>query len=313
MAALSDVKKSGPVLITGASGFLGAWLAAALIERGEKVHALDQRDDRKLLRDLVGVEKAADVAWTTGDIRDSSLVERVVAESGVRAIAHLAAITIPPCRDNPALCFEINVIGHINVLEAARHHGVKHFVYTSSTAGLPRGALYSPVNIYGVTKRATEDISKVFYLEHGITSIGLRPNVVYGYGRNAGETAAISEAIRAAAEGRPYVMPYDGCMCFQYVEEVVDVILRCLAACPTQPVVSDITTTPETIGDVIAAIKAVEPAARIEVSGKTRPSPDIPLDNAPLKSLIGTWRHVPLQEGVKRTFDHYRARMGAIA
>lgn len=313
MATLDNDKNPGPVLITGASGFLGAWLAAALIQRGADVSALDQSEDRRLLNELAGPEKAAAVTWTAGDIRDAALVERAIAESGARAVVHLAALTIPPCRDNPALGVEVNVIGHINVLEAARRHGVESFVYTSSAAAHPRGALHSPANIYGVTKRAAEDISKVFFLEHGFASIGLRPNVVYGYGRAAGETAAISEAIRAAAEGRSYTMPYASSMCFQYIEEVVDVMLRCLAARPEQPVVSDITTTPESIDDVIAAIRVAEPAARIEASEKTRPSPGVPLDNAPLQALIGTWRHVPLTDGVKRTFDQYRVRMGAIA
>lgn len=305
--------KLGPVLITGASGFLGAWLAAALIERGESVHAMDRGNDRGLLSDLAGPETAASVSWTAGDIRDAGLIEKAVADSRARAIVHLAALTIPPCRENPALGVEVNIIGHVNVLEAARRHGVESVLYTSSAAAHPRGALHAPANIYGVTKRAVEDISKVFYLDHGLTSIGLRPNVVYGYGRAAGETAAVSEAIRAAAEGKPYAMPYAARMCFQYAGEVVDVMLACLAARPDAPVVSDITTIHETIDDVIAAIREVAPGAHIEPSQTQRPSPDVPLDAAPLEALIGPWRHVPLKEGVKRTFDQYRTRTKATA
>lgn len=312
--AQKDTNQSiGPVLITGASGFLGAWLAAALLARGETVAAMDRGDDRSLLIDLAGADKAASVTWTAGDIRDAALVENAVAASGARAIVHLAALTIPPCRENPALGVEVNVIGHVNVMEAARRHGVESFVYTSSAAAHPRGALHAPANIYGVTKRAVEDISKVFFLDHGLTSIGLRPNVVYGYGRAAGETAAISQAIRAAAEGQPYAMPYASRMCFQHIEELVDVMLRCLAARPEQPIVSDITTTHETIDDVISAIRQVAPGAQIEPSQKQRPSPDVPLDASPLEALIGPWRHVPLQEGVRRTFEQYRARMQASA
>lgn len=303
----------GPVLITGASGFLGAWLAAALLERGETVHAMDRGNDRDLLADLAGTEKAAGATWTAGDIRDADLIEKTVAESGARAIFHLAALTIPPCRENPALGVEVNVIGHVNVLEAARRHGVERFVYTSSAAAHPRGPLHAPANIYGVTKRAVEDISKVFFLEHGLPSIGLRPNVVYGYGRAAGETATISEAIRAAAEGKPYAMPYAARMCFQYVGEVVDVMLRCLASRPEQPVVSDITTTQETIDDVIAAIREIAPGARIEPSPEQRPAPEVELDAAPLEALIGPWRHIPLKEGVERAFEQYRARTEATA
>lgn len=313
MAARNDNDRLGPVLITGASGFLGAWLAAALLERGEEVSATDRGEDRRLLSDLVGSKKAASVSWTAGDIRDAALVEKAVADSGARAVVHLAALTIPPCRNDPALGVEVNVIGHVNVLEAARRHGVESLLYTSSAAAHPRGALHSPANIYGVTKRAVEDISKVYFLDYGLASVGLRPNVVYGYGRAAGETAAISEAVRAAAEGKPYAMPYASRMCFQYIGELIEVMLRCLAARPEQPVVSDITTTHETIDDVIAAIMEIAPDARIESSQTVRPAPDVALDNAPLQALIGPWRHVPLKEGVKRAFDQYRARMEATA
>lgn len=313
MAGADIGRPLGPVLITGASGFLGAWLAAALIERGESVSAMDLKDDRRLLASLAGADKAKGVSWTAGDIRDATLVEKTVVKAGARAIVHLAALTIPPCRSDPALGVAVNVIGHVNVLETARKHGVESLVYTSSAAAHPRGALHAPANVYGVTKRAVEDVSKVCFLDHGLASIGLRPNVVYGYGRAAGETAAISEAIRAAAEGKPYAMPYASRMCFQYIGEVVEVMLRCLAARPEQPVVSDITTEQESIDDVIAAIREIEPAARIEPSDIQRPSPDVPLDNQPLKALIGQWQHVTLREGVRETFQHYRSRMETTA
>jgi nucleoside-diphosphate-sugar epimerase len=302
----------GPILITGARGFLGAWLTAELLKRGEAVWAFDINEDRSLLAELVGAEKAASVGWTVGDITDRAAIDRAFEAAGARAVVHLAALTIPSCREDPARAVAVNLIGHINVLEAAHARGLENILYTSSAAAHPRGPLRTPANIYGVTKRAVEDISKVYFLDHGITSVGLRPNVVYGYGRTMGETAAISEAIRAAAEGRPYAMPYASQMCFQYVGEVVDVMLRCLDACPKSAIVSDITTEQETIDDVVAAILQMEPAARITRSQLQRPSPNVPLDNAPLKSLIGEWPHVPLEEGVQATFRHYRRRPDAM-
>jgi nucleoside-diphosphate-sugar epimerase len=303
---VSAASETGPVLITGASGFLGAWLTAALIERGIAVSAFDVVEDRTLLGALVGHERAASVDWTVGDITDSASVDAMFDQSDFKEIIHLAALTIPACRRDPARGALVNILGHINVLEAARRRGLKKIIYTSSIAAHPRGPLASPVNIYGVTKRADEDISKVYFLDHGICSIGLRPNVVYGYGRIVGETAVITEAIRAAAEGRQFSLPFAGSMCLQHIDEIVDVVLRCLAAEPAQPIVSDITTNMETMDDLIAAIIAVEPEAQINSSEIQRPAPAILLDASPLCELIGQWEKVPLRKGVERTMAHFR-------
>lgn len=296
----------GPVLVTGASGFLGAWLCAELLKRGETIHAFDVQDNRDLLGRIVGADKAASIGWTIGDITDAKAVQGVFDHSGARSVVHLAALTIPACRQNPAKGAAVNILGHINVLDAALKQGIDKILYTSSMAAHPRGALQSPANIYGVTKRADEDISKVYFLDHGIRSIGLRPNVVYGFGRVGGETAAITEAMRHAAEGRPYAMPFDGRMCFQYVGEIVEVMLRCMAAEPDRPIVSDISTQSESIADLVAAIEAAEPDARITLSDIQRPAPDITMDDAPLRNLIGDWPRVSLGEGVRLTMDRYR-------
>lgn len=296
----------GPVLVTGASGFLGAWLCSELLARGEKVHAFDVADNRALLASIAGLEQAASIGWTQGDITDSRAVDAVFEQSGARSVIHLAALTIPSCRQNPAKGAAVNILGHINVLDAAVRRGIDKILYTSSMAAHPRGALHCPANIYGVTKRADEDISKVYFLDHGIRSIGLRPNVVYGFGRVGGETAAITEAIRAAALGEPYAMPFDGRMCFQYVGEIVEVMLRCLAAEPDRPIVSDVTTTSESIADLVAAIRKAEPSARIALSNIQRPAPDIVMDDGPLRGLIGDWPAVSLEDGVRLTLERYR-------
>lgn len=301
-------EKLGPVLVTGASGFLGAWLCAALLRRGETVHAFDMQDNRNLLAALAGAELAASIGWTRGDITDAKAVDDVFERSGARAVVHLAALTIPACRQNPAKGAAVNILGHIHVLDAAVRRGIDKVLYTSSMAAHPRGTLHAPANIYGVTKRADEDISKVYFLDHGIRSIGLRPNVVYGFGRVGGETAAITEAIRAAARGEAYAMPFDGRMCFQYVGEIVEVMLRCMAAEPDRPIVSDITTRSESISDLVDAIRKAEPTARIALSDVQRPAPDIVLDDAPLRRLIGDWQAVSLEEGVRLTLEHYRSQ-----
>ncbi|MFC4671775.1 NAD-dependent epimerase/dehydratase family protein [Seohaeicola nanhaiensis] len=283
----------GPVLVTGGSGFLGRALVRALVALGEDVTVFD-------LRAPDAQARIPGATYVAGDIRQQADLLR--AAEGHAAIVHLAALVIPACRANPVLGAEVNVIGHINALETARALDIGRFVYTSSLAARPRGPLHSPANLYGVYKAACEDISKVHFLDHGLASIGLRPNVVYGPERVEGETAAISLAMRAAARDEEYEIPFTGAMCFQHVDEVVEIFLRCLAATPDQPVVSDLTIQIDSIDDVLAAIRAVRPGARVSAAPKHRAAPE-GIDNAPLRALLGDWTAVPLTEGARRTIE----------
>lgn len=285
----------GPVLITGGGGFLGAALARRLLDAGERVVTLD-------LKAAQGDPRATHLA---GDIRDGGAMLKLAENHDIHAIVHLAALVIPACRETPALGAEVNVIGHLNMLEVARHLDIRRFVYTSSIAARPRPPYELPVNLYGAWKRACEDASKIWFLDHGLPSVGLRPNVVYGPGREIGETAAITLAIKAAAQGEPYAMPFSSRMCFQHVDEVTGIMQRCLASAPEHPVVSDLTTNVESTDDVVAAILKCAPDARIKTSDIVRPSPP-ELDNNALRALIGNWPAVGLEDGVRRTFAHYR-------
>ncbi len=286
----------GPVLITGGNGFLGQALSRILIEKGENVVSLD------LAQPKIPI---AGVTVETANITDIKAMTAIAEKHRTRAIVHLAALVIPTCKADPVLGAEVNIIGHLNMLEIARRLDIRRFVYTSSVAALPRGNLDSPVNLYGAYKRCCEDISKIWFLDHGIPSIGLRPNVVYGPGREQGETAAITLAIKAAAQGETYQMPFAGSMCFQYLDEVVDVIARCLSASPDLPVVSDVTDQVQSIDEVLAEIRSIDPEAKLVPSDKVRAAPP-KLDNAPLRKLLGHWLSVSLDEGVRRTYEFYK-------
>ncbi|MDX6752419.1 NAD(P)-dependent oxidoreductase [Geminicoccaceae bacterium 1502E] len=294
------------VLVTGASGFLAAWTIEALAGRGTSVTALDLRDDRRRMALVAGEERARALPWITGDITEPGMLESALERSGADSILHLAALTIPACRADPVRGAEVDVIGHIRVMEAARRHSIARLVYSSSAAVHPRGPFKAPANLYGVFKRACEDIARVYALEHGLMSVGVRPQIVYGLGRDDGETSAITKAIRAAALGEAYEVPFRGTACFQYAGEIAEVLVRCLDASPQAPVVSDITTVVESTDDLLAAILAEIPGARVTLGPNERAAPDCPLDRAPLEQLIGPWPRVGIREGVRATIDHYR-------
>ena len=294
------------VLVTGAAGFLGAWAIMALRRAGRRVTAFDLSGDRRRLEALIGVAEAAAIPWTLGDVTDIAAIGAALEQAEADAVLHLAGLTIPACRAAPVKAAEVNVIGQIAIFEAARARPGLRIVYTSSAAAHPRGRWRSPANLYGVFKRTGEEIAKVYALEHGIMSIGLRPQIVYGLGRDDGETSAITSAIRAAAQGEAYTMPFAGQGCLQYAGEIAEVLCRCLDARPEEPVVSDITTRIESMDDLLAEIRRIVPNARITASTIERAAPEVTLDAAPLVALIGPWPAVSLGEGVRRTIEAYR-------
>jgi len=150
------------ILLTGGTGFVGLNVAEQLLERGEAVVLYDLSPPKTQFKGKVVFEK--------GDTTDRDRLEQVFSERKPKQIIHLAAITAGPQRDasEPRRIVEVNLIGTINVLEAARKHGVRRFVHAST------GALYGaagigigepldeerhrpvPESMYGISKYAAE-------------------------------------------------------------------------------------------------------------------------------------------------------------
>ena len=194
-------------LVTGAMGCLGAWTIRELVARGDTCVAADLSDDRARLRAIMTDDQLAAVAFERLDITDGDAVERAVVEHGVSHVIHLAALQIPFCRADPVLGSRVNVTGTTTIFEAAARHRdlVQRVVYTSSAAvyGPPDRYLPGPVpadappfpeSHYGVYKVANEGTARVYAAERGVSSIGLRPYIVYGVGRDQGATSVPTRA-----------------------------------------------------------------------------------------------------------------------
>src|SRR5581483_3761619 len=125
-------------------------------------------------------------------------------------VVHLAALQVPFCRADPIRGAQVNVVGTVSMFAAAVRTGLATpIVYASSAAAFaaadagldPSG---HPETHYGVYKLANEESARVFHAENGLSSIGLRPYVGYGPGRDQGLTSAPTMAMRAAARGEPF-------------------------------------------------------------------------------------------------------------
>ena len=157
------------ILVTGGAGFVGLNLLEALLGRGESVVAFDS----KPLPGAAGEDFAAlpgRLHVVTGDVRDRPAIAQAMAAHGVDRLIHAAAVTAGPERDaaDPGGIAEINLLGTINALEAAREHGLKRVVYVGTGAvygdlGVVPGNrldevrdLPRPVGMYPITKYAAE-------------------------------------------------------------------------------------------------------------------------------------------------------------
>ncbi len=297
----------GPILVTGAAGCIGAWVVAGLVQRGRSAVVFDLSEDRRRLRLLLPDEQANAVRWIKGDLTDTAAVERAVGDAGATAIIHLAALQVPFCKADPVLGARVNVVGHVNVFEAARKRGVKRLVYASSIAALPVGGGSLQANLYGVYKAADEGIARIYAQDWGVASVGLRPHTVYGPGRDQGLTSAPTKAMLAAAADAPYTVPFRGTLNFQFAGEVAEIFIRCAEAdiAAEHSDVYDLQGTKTTVEAVVDRIRQLVPSARIAVDGSSLPFP-AEFDDRPLRRLIGGWPATALDDGVERSITMFR-------
>jgi nucleoside-diphosphate-sugar epimerase len=226
-------------LVTGALGCIGAWTVRALVGDRVPVVAYDLGRDRRRLAQIMTDDELAAVTFVAGDITDLGAVERTLEEQGITNVIHLAALQVPFCRADPPLGALVNVVGTVNLFEAVKHSRgpMAPLVYTSSigafaaadanpqTHRLEETAQGHPTTHYGVYKQANEGTARIYALDDGIASIGLRPMTVYGAGRDQGLTSGPTVAIAAAVLGVTYKIGFGGRTLFQYAEDVARTLL----------------------------------------------------------------------------------------
>lgn len=308
-------------LVTGAMGCLGAWTVKSLVDEGTSVVAFDLSTDRRRLELLATPDELAGVTFASGDITDGAVVDQVVAEYGVTHVVHLAALQVPFCRADPPLGARVNVLGTVNVFEAAvrRRDHLRSLVYASSAAVFGPPEMYpggkvaddspaAPTNIYGVYKLANEGTATIYEREHGLGSVGLRPWVVYGPGRDQGMTSTPTVAMVAAAAGVPYHISYGGSTLFQYAPDAARAFIAAARAGSSTARTLNIGGTIASMSEIVAAIEAAAP----DVAGKVTFT-DVPIgvaepsDTSALDELVGGMTYTPLHEGVNAAVESFRS------
>jgi UDP-glucose 4-epimerase len=219
------------VLITGGTGFIGSYVAQDFVNAGHDVVAFDLSTDTHILEKL---DIASEVTVRRGDVSDPTDLLRAVRETGTTHIVHLAALLTTSARESPRLAHEVNIGGTNTVFEAARilDDQIERVAWASSAAVFAPPANYDndwvteddlvyPDTLYGATKEYNEHQARVYYEDHEISHVGLRPTVAYGPYRETGGSAFLANIIEKPALGESFSVEYgDQVIDWQHVKDI---------------------------------------------------------------------------------------------
>lgn len=314
----------GVSMVTGARGFVGGWLAKALLERGETVVSFDRRrvTEKPSAVGMLGIED--ELVQVEGDLCDAEQMNETLGSHGVDTVFHLAAETIVgTVQASPVQGFESNVRGTWILLQACRDVGVERVVFASSDKAygahdeLPYREDFplQPTAPYEASKAAADLIARSFWHSYGLPVAVTRFANIYG-GGDLNFSRLIPESVSAALDGRSPVLRSDGSpeRDFLYVEDAAAAYLVLAdnlgrddvrgeafnagggRSYPVRQVVS-----------LIAELSGtgVEP----DIRGTGNPEGEIDrqyVDPSKLRETLGWTPAVGLEDGLRLTLDWYR-------
>jgi UDP-glucose 4-epimerase len=227
------------VLVTGGAGFIGSHLITRLVQEDWSIVVLDDFSSGRM-ENLDAHLRANHIRLVRGDIRDSSQLEETV--PNVDAVIHLAAIADhEKCLKDPALANDVNGNGTRAVLEAARRHGIRCFIYASSAAlyGEPsklpvsEDAELSPLAPYGVSKLAGECHCLQYSKDYDMRVVCLRFFNVFGSRQTATQySGVITEFMKKLRNREPPTIYGDGLQTrdFVNIRDIVEAIVLALGS-----------------------------------------------------------------------------------
>jgi len=262
------------------------------------------------------------VQFVRGDLLDTQSLAEVLDRRAISHVIHLGAWLTPACQRDPMRGCQINVLGTLGIFELirARKDQIQGFSYASSVAvyradfddapGAPPTAPFEPQTFYGVFKRTTEMIAQQYWLHFGIPSVGLRPYVVYGPGREVGLTAGPTLAARALARGENYTFCFSGAAGFEYVEDTARAFVQAAFETPHGSMVADLPGHHSTVDEVVRLLSEVRPTSlsRFSIAGPALPC-TIPASSPTIHSLFPKWKTTPLEMGLRQTVEYYEKHL----
>jgi len=312
------------ILITGGAGFIGSHLVDRLLSEGDwRIVVVDDFNDfyspsikRDNIREHV---KSPNYKLVEADIRDHATLEKAFAETNFDCIVHLAARAgVRPSLKEPQLYVETNINGTMNLLELARAHGVKQFVFGSSssvygvTEKVPFAEddpIFKPISPYAATKAAGELICHTYSHLYGMRIVCLRFFTVYGARQRP--DLAIHKFAKLISQGKPIPVFGDGSTRRDYTY-IDDIIAGVRAAIDYQATNYEVINLGESrtveLRELIALIEK-ELGARAEIDRQPPQPGDVPqtfADISKAKRLLNYNPQTEIESGIKRFIEWFK-------
>jgi UDP-glucuronate 4-epimerase len=310
------------ILVTGGAGFIGSHLTRRLLGRGDRVTVLDDFNDfydpARKRKNIEPFLADASYRLVEGDIRDERLVDGLFRDGRFDGVVHLAARAgVRPSLSEPILYEDVNCIGTLRLLEAARHHGPKVFTFGSSSSvyGINEKVPFAeddpveqPISPYATTKRAGELLCFNYHHLYGIDCSCLRFFTVYGPAQRP--EMAIHKFTDLLARGKSVPLYGDGTTRrdYTYIDDIVDGIVAAHDAAPGFEILNLGGAETTALRDLVTMIAgALDVEARIDYLPE-QPG-DVPItfaDVGKAHRLLGYSPHVPIREGIGRFVAWYK-------
>jgi len=316
-------------LITGAAGFIGFHVARTLLGQGETVFGIDNLNDyytpalKRARLEKLGAFEAFEFADI--DLADNGSLKTFVAGKQIVKIIHLAAQAgVRYSIENPHAYVQSNLVGHVNMLEIARHmKGLEHMLYASSSSiyggrsempFLESDRADTPVSLYAATKKSNELMSHTYSHLYGISLTGLRFFTVYGpWGRPDMAYFSFTKKILAGEEIQIFNHG-DMLRDFTYIDDIIDGIIRIAVKGPVERdgpphgVYNIGNNNPEKLEDFLAILED-----ELGVKANRRDLPmqpgDVPVTAADITAINRDYGFEPttnLREGLRKFVRWYR-------
>ncbi|MGD8250792.1 MAG: SDR family oxidoreductase [Desulfobacterales bacterium] len=309
-------------LVTGGAGFIGSHLVAGLLERGATVKVIDNLTTGKM-ENLAPFGHR--IEFIRGDIRDDDAVDAAV--RGADLVFHQAAVvSVPLSVKDPGGSAEVNEIGTLKVMDAARRHGVKRMVLASSSAvygsdpTLPKHEAMTPgfLSPYALQKLVNENYADLYHRLYGFETVCLRYFNVFGPRQDPSSpySGVISIFMERATKGKAPVIFGDGEQSrdFIFVDDVVGANLAAAVASGSPGKTYNIgcggSITVNNLWRRVAALAALNVSASYMPAreGDIRHSV---ADASRARDDLGFEPAVAFETGLKRTYDWFRSNAGA--
>ena len=311
------------ILVTGAAGFIGHNVVRFLEKQDHEIFGLDNRTNYGFIpqdeAEYLFKERARRVHTfpMVGDIRDNDDVQQRVGMFGIKTIVHLASFPRQKVvEQNPALASEVMSTGLINLLEAARTHQIKRFVYISSSmvygdfdSDVTEDAQCNPVGQYGIMKYMGEHLVKDYARRYGFEYVIIRPSAVYG--EYDVEDRVVSKFMLGAMRGETLKVKGAGeVLDFTYVEDAAMGITQAATSPRAANKIYNITRSSEkvyTLKDAAELAIAIAGRGQIEIQDRDLSFPKrgrLNIDRA-----VNDFNYSPtvnVEEGFRRYYDWFQ-------